>query len=61
MGDEMNLTEGQGWNLVPMPKIILAEEIFGTYYRARRRRKCIRGPVAALASGGSGIDNSGRS
>ena len=35
-GDDMTHTGGQGWNLVPIPKIVLAEEIFRTYYQDQR-------------------------
>ena len=31
----MNQMKDNGWNLVPIPKIVLAEEIFKTYYRDR--------------------------
>ena len=36
MGEGICHTEGQGWDLVPIPKIILAEQLFRAYYRDHR-------------------------
>ena len=40
--DAMNHADGKGWNLVEIPKIILAEEILRIYYRDHRPRQLNR-------------------